>query len=118
MVQPAQIKFRDCIESQFAVELNDAPIRLYIGTQHDLTYDGTLKAINCGVIAVRVIHGLSQPHEQRHQQLRTLVIEYMNDATSHLACRRWRVQQTFRLFKWAVSQRVEGQAILPAEPFE
>ena len=67
MVQPAQYKFRDCIKYRFAVELNDVPERLYIGTQHDLKYDGTLNPINCGIIAVRVLHGLSKPHEPRHR---------------------------------------------------
>ena len=82
--------------------------------------------INCGVIAVRVIHGLSQPHEQRHQQLRSLITVYMkrvpvgavddstgaNDAISHLACRQWRVKQGLRLFQSAVAQREHGQAAL------
>ena len=125
-VKPAQYKFRDCIKSHFAVELNDEPTRWYIGKQHDLTHDGHLVQINCGVIAVRVIHGLSQPHEQRHQQLCSFITEYMklvpvgavddstgaNDAISHLACRRWRVQQGLRLFQWAVAQREHGQAAL------
>jgi hypothetical protein len=128
-VKPAQCKFRDCIESHFTIQLNHDPKRLYIGTQHDLKYDGTLNPINCGIIAVRVLHGLSHPHEQRYQQLHTLVVEYMNlvpdlaftgvnDAISHLACRRWRVQQALRLFQWAVAQREEGQATLPHDPFE
>ena len=128
-MQQAQYKFRDWIKSHFAVELNDEPVRWYIETQHGLTHDGHLMAVNCGVIAALVIHGLSQPKDQRDEQLCTLISEYMqhvdgisgvNDAISHLACRRWRVQQSLRLFEWAVAQREQGQAVLPIayDPFE
>jgi hypothetical protein len=49
-VQPAQYKFRDCIKSRFAVELNDVPNRLYIGTQHYLKYDGTLNQLTAALL--------------------------------------------------------------------
>jgi len=63
LVKPSQSKFRDCIKTHFAVELQGEPKRLYIGTQHVLNYNGRLVHIYRGVIAVRVIHGLSRPHE-------------------------------------------------------
>ncbi len=58
-----------------------------------------------------------------------LVSEYMqhadgnsgvNDFISYLVCRRWFVQKSLRLFKWADAQREQGQAVLPIayDPFE
>jgi hypothetical protein len=118
-VQTIQYKFRDWIQSQFNVELNGEPVRCYIGQQYDLTREGAIRAINCGVIAAHVLSALSQPKQQRNHLLSTGVAEYMehvhvtlgvNDAISHLACRRWRFQHAMRLLDCAVAQREEGQA--------
>ena len=81
-----------------------------------------------------MVYGLSQPCEQRGQQLRTSTIEYtklvvvvvvvvdglsgVNDAIPLLACHRWRVQQSFRMFQWALDKREQGQAIMTEDPFE
>ena len=42
----------------------------------------------------------------------------VNDVISHLAWHRWRVQQAFRLFQWAVAQREGGHAALGDDPFK
>ena len=75
-------------------------------------------AINCGVIAVRVLRGLALPNQRRdHTFSASNVAEYMshvttlgcNRAISHVACRQWRFQDALCLLDWAVAQEQHGQ---------
>jgi hypothetical protein len=76
--QPAQyLLFRNRIQRHFRVVLHPEPERCYIGRQSDLHHNGNLVAINCGVIAAHVLHGLAQPNPTRTELFSVHVPQFM-----------------------------------------
>ncbi len=75
-------------------------------------------AINCGVIAARIVQCLAQPRTQRDLLLGANIPEYLHhieipgyvDAISYKACRQWRFEHATRLLDWAVRQDQDGAA--------
>ena len=112
-VKPTQYMFRKWIMQHFSVVLENEPTRCYIGSQCDYNNFNQLVAINCGVIAARIVQGLSKPRAQRDLVLGPNMPEYLdhiqlyegNDCISSVTCRLWRFEQSSRLVAWAVRQQ-------------